>query len=57
MPVWIGTCWMQPLHRGLQRWVRDLNTFYRGEPAMHVFDCDPAGFEWIDCCDAETSVR
>jgi 1,4-alpha-glucan branching enzyme len=45
-----------PLHRGLQRWVRDLNTFYRGEPAMHVLDCDPAGFEWIDCCDAETSV-
>jgi 1,4-alpha-glucan branching enzyme len=45
-----------PLHRGLQRWVRDLNTFYRGEPAMHVLDCDPAGFEWIDCCDAETSI-
>ncbi|MHB1422672.1 MAG: 1,4-alpha-glucan branching protein GlgB [Gemmataceae bacterium] len=45
-----------PLHRGLQRWVRDLNTFYRGEPAMHVFDCDPSGFEWIDCCDAEASV-
>ena len=36
--------------------MRDLNTFYRGEPAMHVLDCDPAGFEWIDCCDAETSV-
>jgi 1,4-alpha-glucan branching enzyme len=46
----------QPLHRGLQRWVRDLNTFYRGEPAMHALDCDAAGFEWIDCCDAETSV-
>ncbi|HEY7157434.1 MAG TPA: 1,4-alpha-glucan branching protein GlgB [Gemmataceae bacterium] len=45
-----------PLHQGLQRWVRDLNTFYRGEPAMYVFDGDPAGFEWIDCCDAETSV-
>jgi 1,4-alpha-glucan branching enzyme len=45
-----------PLHQGLQRWVRDLNTFYRGEPAMHVHDCNPAGFEWIDCCDAEASV-
>ena len=44
------------LHQGLQRWVRDLNTFYRGEPAMHVLDCDPAGFEWIDCCDAEGSI-
>jgi 1,4-alpha-glucan branching enzyme len=43
-------------HKGLQRWVRDLNTFYRGEPAMHVFDCDPTGFEWVDCNDADTSV-
>jgi 1,4-alpha-glucan branching enzyme len=46
----------QPLHRGLQRWVRDLNTIYRGEPALHTFDCDPAGFEWIDCNDWENSV-
>jgi 1,4-alpha-glucan branching enzyme len=45
-----------PSHRGVQRWVRDLNTFYRGEPAMHVLDCDAAGFEWIDCCDAENGV-
>ncbi len=45
-----------PLHAGLKRWVRDLNTFYRGEPAMHELDCDPAGFEWIDCCDAEASI-
>jgi 1,4-alpha-glucan branching enzyme len=46
----------QPLHRGVQRWVRDLNTFYRGEPALHQLDCDPAGFEWIDCNDADQSV-
>jgi 1,4-alpha-glucan branching enzyme len=45
-----------PLHRGLQRWVRDLNTFYRGEPAFHQLDCDPAGFEWVDCNDSEQSV-
>jgi 1,4-alpha-glucan branching enzyme len=44
-----------PEHQGLQRWVRDLNTFYRGEPAMHLLDCDPAGFEWVDCCDHESS--
>src|SRR5207249_784751 len=25
----------QPLHRGLQRWVRDLNTAYRAHPALH----------------------
>ncbi len=46
----------QPSHRGAQRWVRDLNTFYRGEPAMHERDCDPSGFEWVDCRDSDTSV-
>ena len=44
------------LHQGLQRWVRDLNTLYRGERALHELDCDPGGFEWIDCCDYESSV-
>jgi len=42
--------------RGVQRWVRDLNTFFRGEPALHQVDFDPAGFSWIDCQDAENSV-
>ncbi len=45
-----------PLHRGLQRWVRDLNTTYRGVPALHERDCEPDGFEWIDCSDTENSV-
>jgi 1,4-alpha-glucan branching enzyme len=43
-------------HRGLQRWVRDLNGLYGREPALFEGDCDPAGFEWIDCTDAESSV-
>jgi 1,4-alpha-glucan branching enzyme len=43
-------------HKGLQRWVRDLNTLYRGEPALHELDCEAAGFEWIDCNDAERST-
>ncbi len=43
-------------HRGVQRWVRDLNTLYRGEPALHRLDGDPAGFEWIDCNDNTRSV-
>jgi 1,4-alpha-glucan branching enzyme len=43
-------------HQGLQRWVRDLNTLYRGEPALHELDCDPGGFAWIDCNDAEQST-
>jgi len=45
-----------PLYKGLQRFVRDLNTVYRGQPALHQYDCDPAGFEWVDCCDWQTSV-
>jgi 1,4-alpha-glucan branching enzyme len=43
-------------HIGLQNWVRDLNRLYREEPALNELDCDPAGFEWIDCNDAESSV-
>jgi 1,4-alpha-glucan branching enzyme len=45
-----------PAHAGLQRWVRDLNTCYRGEPALHEADCDPAGFAWIDCHDSQQST-
>jgi 1,4-alpha-glucan branching enzyme len=45
-----------PHHSGLQRWVRDLNHFYRGESALHQLDCDPAGFEWVDCDNAEQSA-
>jgi len=43
-------------HRGLQRWVRDLNTAYRAEPALHALDCESSGFEWVDCNDAEQST-
>jgi len=46
----------QPLHAGMQRWVRDLNTFYRGERALHEVDFDAEGFQWIDCCDTQNSV-
>jgi 1,4-alpha-glucan branching enzyme len=45
-----------PFHAGLQRWVQDLNRLYRDEPALHEMDCDPAGFEWIDCDDADSSA-
>jgi 1,4-alpha-glucan branching enzyme len=43
-------------HRGLQRWVRDLNTLLRGEPSLYELDSDSSGFEWIDCKDATRSV-
>jgi len=43
-------------HAGLRQWMADLNRFYRAEPALHELDCDPSGFEWIDCNDAEGST-
>ncbi len=43
-------------HQGIQRWVRDLNRLYRDEPALYERDCDPAGFEWVDCSDWEESI-
>ena len=46
----------QPMHAGMQRWVRDLNTFYRATPALHEVDFSADGFEWIDCRDAQNSV-
>jgi alpha-1,4-glucan:alpha-1,4-glucan 6-glycosyltransferase/4-alpha-glucanotransferase len=43
-------------HVGLQKWVQDLNRLYKSEPALHELDCDAAGFEWVDCSDADSSV-
>jgi len=45
-----------PEHRGLQRWVRDLNTLYRGEPALHELDCEGGGFSWVESNDSEQST-
>ena len=39
----------------MQRWVTDLNAFYRHERALHC-DFDPHGFQWIDADDAMNSV-
>jgi len=46
----------QPTHRGVQHWVRDLNTFYREERALHEGDFDPGGFEWVNCDNHGTNV-
>jgi 1,4-alpha-glucan branching enzyme len=43
-------------HAGLNRWVRDLNTLYRGQPSMHEGDATAAGFEWVDCTDHQRSI-
>lgn len=41
----------QPAHQGLQRMVKQLNTLYKGTPALWERDSDPAGFQWIDGAD------
>ena len=54
-----GLAWdllQYPSHRGILRWVTDLNRLYRREPALHERDADPGGFEWVDFSDVEKSV-
>jgi 1,4-alpha-glucan branching enzyme len=45
-----------PLHAGVKSLVRELNQLYVGEPALHELDFSSAGFQWIDCHDADQSV-
>ena len=45
-----------PRHAGVQSLVRDLNEAYRGLPALHQRDCEPAGFEWVVGDDRAQSV-
>lgn len=43
-------------HRGLQRYVADLNRLYVTQPALHQVDYDWTGFQWIDLHDSEQST-
>jgi 1,4-alpha-glucan branching enzyme len=43
-------------HKGVQRLLRDLNSCYASIKALHEFDFDGKGFEWIDFKDWEHSV-
>lgn len=45
-----------PQHRGIKKWVEDLNHFYRNEPAVHELDFSPEGFEWIEFRDSDNSI-
>src|ERR1700733_6105412 len=45
-----------PLHRGMQQLVADLNQFYRSEPSLHALDTDAAGFRWLIGDDRANSV-
>ncbi len=43
-------------HEGIRNLVRDLNTVYREQPALHARDCEAEGFEWLVADDAANSV-
>jgi 1,4-alpha-glucan branching enzyme len=45
-----------PLHKGVQRLVRDLNKLYRETPALFERDSKPDGFEWVEENNADESV-
>ncbi len=44
------------LHQGVQRWLKDLNHFYRAEPALYERDFETDGFEWLEVHDWEGST-
>jgi 1,4-alpha-glucan branching enzyme len=45
-----------PYHRGLQKFMEDVNKLYMTERALWHGDHDHAGFYWMDCSDNANSV-
>lgn len=45
-----------PPHKQLQHYVKDLNQFYKDSPALWELDCEPEGFEWINCHSYEENI-
>jgi len=46
----------EPRNRGVQLLVKDLNALYQHQAALHQYDFESKGFEWIDCHDHQQSV-
>lgn len=46
----------QPLNKGVQQLIRDLNQLYRETPALHAKDCDHTGFAWISNDPAQSTI-
>jgi len=45
-----------PYHAGIKKLVSDLNNLYTQQTALHKYDFDPEGFDWIDCHDTDQSI-
>jgi 1,4-alpha-glucan branching enzyme len=46
----------QPAHCGVRALVADLNRIYRDRGALHRFDFEPRGFQWLRWDDADHSI-
>ncbi|SDN97015.1 1,4-alpha-glucan branching protein GlgB [Lentzea jiangxiensis] len=46
----------EPLHRGIQNLMRDLNSVYKTAAALFSHDITPEGFQWIDANDSGGNV-
>jgi len=44
------------LNQGVKALISDLNKLYSSEPALHKYDFDEKGFNWLDCHDSTQSV-
>ncbi len=55
-----GLDWNLPeeydMHRNFHEFARDMNLFYKAEPALYEQDFSPEGFEWMSCMDADRSI-
>jgi len=43
-------------HRGVKDLVAQLNSLYTQVPALHYYDFDAQGFDWVDCHDSAQSI-
>jgi 1,4-alpha-glucan branching enzyme len=43
-------------HAKLKDWVKDLNHFYKSQPALYEVDFDSNGFRWIEANDTDAST-
>jgi 1,4-alpha-glucan branching enzyme len=45
-----------PNHQGIYKLMKDLNAFYKAEPALYFYSFDSRGFQWVDYSDHQNSV-
>ena len=46
----------QPIHKGVQLLIEDLNKLYAKHPALFEADSDPSGFSWIEVDNAAENI-